>query len=56
MHVRVADLAVQEELLEEIHHLLKEQFSVYFSTIQIEVECPEGDAASDIEMNLHAEH
>jgi len=56
MHVRVADTSVQKELLEKIHHLLKDEFSVYFSTIQIEIECPEGDAASDIEMKLHAEH
>ncbi len=53
MHVRVADLSIQKQLLEDIHHLLMERFSVYFSTIQIEVECPEGDAASDIEMNFH---
>ncbi len=52
MHIRVADLAVQKHLLERVHHLLKEQYFVYFSTIQIELECPEGDAASDIEMNL----
>ncbi len=56
MHVRVVDLAVQKELLEKLHHLLKEQYSVYFSTIQIETECPEGDAASDIEMKLHTKH
>jgi cobalt-zinc-cadmium efflux system protein len=56
MHVRVADLSIQKPVLEEIHHLLKEQFSVYFSTVQIEIECPEGDAAADIEMNLHTGH
>lgn len=56
MHVRVTDLAFQKRVLEEIHHLLKEQFSVYFSTVQIEIECPEGDAAADIEMKLHAGH
>ncbi len=56
MHVRVADLAFQKRVLEEIHHLLKERFSVYFSTVQIEIECPEGDAAADIEMKLHAGH
>lgn len=56
MHVRVNDFACQKPVLEEIHHLLKEQFSVYFSTVQIEIECPEGDAAADIEMNLHAGH
>jgi len=56
MHVRVADLSIQKPVLEEIHHLLKEQFSVYFSTVQIEIECPEGDAAADIEMKLHTGH
>ncbi len=56
MHVRVDDLSIQKQLLEDIHHLLMERFSVYFSTIQIEIECPEGDAASDIEMNFHSKH
>jgi len=54
MHVRVADMSVQEDLLNEIHDLLKADFETYFSTIQIETTCPEGDSASDIEMNLHA--
>lgn len=56
MHVRVDDLEVQKVLIEKIHHLLKEKYSIYFSTIQIEVECPEGDTASEIEMKLHAKH
>jgi len=56
MHVLVADTSAHTGLLEKIHHRLKDEFSVYFSTIQIEIECPEGDAASDIEMKLHAEH
>lgn len=54
MHVRVHDLAIQKVLIENIHHVLKEKYSIYFSTIQIEIECPEGDAASEIEMKLHA--
>ncbi len=56
MHVRVAKMSVQEDLLKEIHALLKSDFETYFSTIQIETTCPEGDAASDIEMKLHAGH
>jgi len=56
MHVRVDDLTVQKQLLEKIHHLLKEQYSVYFSTVQIETECLEGEEAADIEMKLHGKH
>lgn len=56
MHVRVAEISVQESLLKDIHALLKSDFGTYFSTIQIETTCPEGEGASDIEMNLHAGH
>jgi cobalt-zinc-cadmium efflux system protein len=56
MHVRVVDLAIQEDLLKDIHALLKSDFGTYFSTVQIETTCPEGEGASDIEMNLHVGH
>ncbi len=56
MHVRVRDIGDQKTLLEEIHKLLKDKFSVYFSTVQIETECPEGDRASDIDINAHVGH
>ena len=56
MHVLVGEKVDQKALLEQIHHLLKKDFSVYFSTVQIETECPEGDAASDIDISVHTEH
>ncbi len=56
MHVLVGEKVDQKKLLKQIHDLLKKDFSVYFSTVQIETECPEGDAASDIDINLHAGH
>ena len=56
MHVLVDDNVDPKELLKKIHRLLKNEFSVYFSTIQIENECPEGDEASDIDVDRHSEH
>jgi len=50
MHVRVSDNTDQTSLLQQIHALLKNDFSVYFSTVQIETECPEKDDASDIDI------
>ena len=51
MHVLVDDLVVQEDLLEKIYRILKDTYNVYFSTIQIETKCLEGDEASDIEIH-----
>ncbi len=56
MHVRVGEVVDQKVLLKQIHELLKKDFSVYFSTVQIETECPEGDDASDIDINAHVGH
>ena len=56
MHVRVVDGVEQKVLLGQIHRLLKDDFSVYFSTIQIETECPEGDSSSAIDINAHVHH
>ncbi len=56
MHVRVGKTIDQKALLKQIHNLLKKDFSVYFSTIQIETECPEGNDASDIDINAHMGH
>lgn len=55
-HVRINETVDQQEVLKKIHHILKDEFSVYFSTIQIETECPEGNEASDIDISLHAAH
>ncbi|KAG1661893.1 Zinc transporter ZitB [Nymphon striatum] len=51
MHVRVDSDVDKEKLLKKIHNLLKIEFSVYFSTTQIEIECPEDDEAPEI--NIH---
>ncbi len=56
MPVLVDDTADQKEELEEIHEILKNEFSVFLSTIQVETECPERDEASDIDINTHSEH
>ncbi len=53
MHVRVSETADQKSALGLIHEILKNDFEVYFSTIQIETECPEQDEASDIDIDLH---
>lgn len=55
-HVRINETVDQQEVLKKIHHILKDEFSVYFSTIQIETECPEGNEASDIDISLHTAH
>jgi predicted nuclease of predicted toxin-antitoxin system len=56
MHVLVKDTADQKEILKEIHTLLKKDFSVYFSTIQVETECLDEKEASDIDINAHSSH
>ena len=56
MHVLVSDTADKNEVLKEIHSLLKKDFSVYFSTIQIETECPEEQESSDIDFKAHSLH
>ena len=56
MHVLVNDITDQKEILKEIHNLLKKDFSVYFSTIQVETECLDGKEASDIDINAHSSH
>jgi len=48
MHVRVDSDIEKEKLLSKIHDFLKVKFSAYFSTIQIETECPEDDEAPEI--------
>ena len=50
MHVRINDISNQEKVFKEIHKLLKDDFSVYFSTIQIETACLDEDLASDIDI------
>jgi len=50
MHVKVEDISSQQQLLKEIHKLLQEEFSVYFSTIQIETECLDDTTAGEIDI------
>ncbi|GIT99085.1 MULTISPECIES: cation diffusion facilitator family transporter [unclassified Sulfurovum] len=56
MHVLVKDTTDQKEVLKEIHNLLKKDFSVYFSTIQIETECLDDKEASDIAVNVYSSY
>ncbi len=56
MHVLVNDSANKDKVLKEIYSLLKRDFSVYFSTIQIETECFEGKEASEIDINATSPH
>ncbi len=50
MHVLVNDGVNQKSLLNSIHNILKQEFSVYFSTIQIETICLEEPEASAIDI------
>ena len=56
MHVLVDSTAEQKDVLKKINNLLKEDFSVYFSTIQVETECLEAEEAVDININTHSFH
>ncbi len=53
MHVRVDSDVDKEKLLIKIHDFLKVEFSVYFSTTQIETECPEDDEAPEINIQTN---
>jgi len=50
MHVLVDQTVSKEALLIKIHGVLKDQFSAYFSTIQIESTCPEDNKANAIDI------
>jgi len=52
MHIQIDDIKNQQKVLKEIHKLLKDNFSVYFSTIQIEGECLDKEDAKEIDINL----
>lgn len=56
MHVLVDQDADHRALLYKIHDLLKNTFAVYFSTVQIETECPEGDGAAAIDVGAQVAH
>ena len=51
-HIKVSDTSRSEELLHEISKILKEKFNFYFSTLQIEKECPDRGEASQIDLRL----
>jgi cobalt-zinc-cadmium efflux system protein len=53
MHVRVDSDVDKEKLLIKIHDFLKVELSVYFSTTQIETECPEDDEAPEINIQTN---
>lgn len=49
MHVQVDRLSRAEELLRQIHELLRTRFGVYFSTVQIETECTDLAEPGDLD-------
>ena len=53
MHVLVNKRTDPKALLKKIHALLKQNFGVYFSTIQIETECIDEAEASEIDIAAH---
>lgn len=42
-HVTVGEYASGQQVLQSVHDLLKQQFGIYFSTVQIEEHCLEGE-------------
>lgn len=56
MHVLVEEIKENNNLLDKIYQLLKNEFSIYFSTIQIETRCPEDSESNNIDYNETTEH
>lgn len=52
MHVLVQKDVDKESLLNKINHVLKEKFSVYFSTTQIETNCPDTEETPEINVQI----
>lgn len=50
-HLRIDKAENAASQLREAHALLREEFGVYFSTIQIETECLDEDHASDLDIS-----
>ena len=51
MHVQVTPEALGDSLLNEIQGLLRSDFGVFFSTIQLETECTEPDGTAAISVD-----
>ncbi len=49
-HLRVSDAAHSARVLQEATDALRTRFDVYFSTLQVEQECLDEQAASDIDI------
>lgn len=47
-HIKVENTEVSQELIHKINKILKEKFNFYFSTLQIETECPDKGKANQI--------
>lgn len=52
-HLRVKDTAGAARVLRQAHHLLRDEFSFYFSTLQIETICLDESGAEGIDPQLH---
>ncbi len=52
-HLRVKDTAGAARVLRQAHHLLRDEFSFYFSTLQIETICLDESGAEEIDPQLH---
>ncbi len=51
-HIKVEDSQKSEELIHNISHILKDRFKFYFSTLQIEKDCPDKGEAEQINLSL----
>ncbi len=51
-HIKVEDNQNSEELIHRISHILKDKFKFYFSTLQIEKDCPDKGEAEQINLSL----
>ena len=51
-HIKVENSQKSEELIHRISHILKDRFKFYFSTLQIEKDCPDKGEAEQINLSL----
>ncbi len=48
-HIHMQEDTKEDALLQEAHAILRDQFGIYFSTIQIETKCLDEDTSSDLD-------
>lgn len=50
--MQVRDAREGERVLERVHHLLKDRFGFYFSTVQVEQRCLDCETGEALEIDI----